>query len=66
MAKSRKRGGEKAHRKRIQQMNRKVKAQRTAIQKLFDESMKKQLEEYQKNMELESGSTTNSDEKQII
>lgn len=57
MAKSRKRGGEKAHRKRIQKRNDSAKAVANAYQKLFDETMRKQLEELQKKYAAESGNT---------
>jgi hypothetical protein len=59
MAKSRKRGGEKAHRKRIQKRNLAIKSQQNAMQKLFNESMKLQIEELRKKYESESGKTEN-------
>lgn len=59
MAKSKKRGGEKEHRKRIQNRNKIVKAKENAIQKLFNESMKAQIEEMRKNYETQSGDTEN-------
>ena len=58
MAKSRKNGGEKAHRKKIQKRNKLIKSQRNAMQKLFDESMRKQLEALQQQTEEVSGITT--------
>lgn len=57
MAKSKKRGGEKAHRKRLQKRNKNIKAIGSAYQKLFDETMKQQLEELQKKYAAESGNT---------
>lgn len=57
MPKSKKRGGEKAHRKRVQKRNEKLKAVQNAYQKLFDETMRKQLEELQKKYQAESGNT---------
>jgi uncharacterized protein len=57
MAKSKKRGGEKAHRKRVQKRNQSIKAVASAYQKLFDETMRKQLEELQKKYAAESGDT---------
>lgn len=57
MPKSRKRGGEKAHRKRVQKNNVRVKAQQSAMQKLFNESMRLQIEEMKKKHEAESGKT---------
>lgn len=60
MAKSKKRGGEKAHRKRLQQRNNTLKAEQSAMQKLFNESMKAQIEALkQKDAEETSGLTTN-------
>lgn len=59
MAKSKKRGGEKLHRKRVQNRNKVVKARENAIQKLFNESMKTQIEEMRKNYEAQSGNTEN-------
>lgn len=59
MAKSKKRGGEKAHRKRLQKRNEKIKMVGQAYQKLFDETMKKQIEELQKKYQSESGNTEN-------
>jgi serine phosphatase RsbU (regulator of sigma subunit) len=60
MAKSKKRGGEKAHRKRLQQRNNTLKAEQSAMQKLFNESMKAQIEALkQKDAEQVSGLTAN-------
>ena len=59
MGTSKKRGGAKAHRKRVQNRNTKVKAQQTAMEKLFNESMKAQIEELKKKFESESGTTQN-------
>lgn len=59
MAKSKKRGGEKAHRKRLQKRNEQIKKVGQAYQKLFDETMKKQLEELQMKYQAESGNTEN-------
>ena len=53
MGKSKVRGGAKAHRKKVEARNQKVKAQQSAMQKLFNESMKTQLEELQKKYEAE-------------
>jgi hypothetical protein len=57
MAKSKKRGGEKEHRRRIQARKVNVDAQKNAMQKLFNESMKAQIEELKKKYESESGDT---------
>jgi hypothetical protein len=55
MAKSKVRGGAKAHRQKVQFRNQKIDAAKSAMQKLFNESMKKQLEEIKKMTE--SGAT---------
>jgi hypothetical protein len=57
MAKSKKRGGEKAHRKKVATRNQMVKAQESAMQKLMNESIKQQIEELKKKYETESGDT---------
>lgn len=57
MPKSRKRGGEKAHRKRVNKVNNQRKTQQSVMQKLFTESMQKQIEELKKKYEAESGQT---------
>jgi len=59
MAKSKVRGGAKAHRKKVQSRNQKLKAEQSAFQKLMNESMKTQIEELKKKYEQESGSTQN-------
>ena len=60
MAKSKKRGGEKAHRKRLEKRNTSLKAEQSAMQKLFNESMKAQIEALkQKGAEQVSGLTAN-------
>ena len=45
MPKSRKRGGEKAHRKRVQARNNNIKNQQNRIQKLWEEELMKRMEE---------------------
>jgi hypothetical protein len=55
MAKSKVRGGAKAHRQKVQARNQKIDAAKSAMQKLFNESMKKQLEEIKRMSE--SGAT---------
>lgn len=57
MPKSRKRGGEKAHRKRIQARNQNIQNQRTRMQKMWEEEMMKKLEE----MNAASGETENQE-----
>lgn len=58
MPKSRKRGGEKAHRKRVQARNNKIKNQRNQMQRLWEEEMMKRLEEMNKTT---SGDTENQE-----
>jgi translation initiation factor 2B subunit (eIF-2B alpha/beta/delta family) len=60
MAKSKVRGGAKAHRKKVEARNQKIDGQRNAMQKLFEESMRKQIEELKKrDAEAKSGDTEN-------
>lgn len=54
MGKSKVRGGEKAHRKRVNNRNQSIKNQQSAIQKLFNESMKAQIEQMKNNNPEES------------
>lgn len=60
MGTSKKRGGAKAHRKRVAARNQEITAQRSAMQKLMNESMKMQIEELKKKYEAETGKTENS------
>jgi hypothetical protein len=62
MGKSKVRGGAKAHRKRVATRNQTIKTQQSAIQKLFNETMKLQMEEFQKKSQ-ENPSTSNNPEK---
>ena len=57
MGTSKKRGGAKAHRKRVQSRNVKITAERNAMQKLMDESMRMQIEELRKAYESKTGNT---------
>lgn len=57
MAKSKVRGGAKAHRAKVAARNQKVKSAQTKMQKLFNEAMKAELEELKKKAE--SGTTEN-------
>lgn len=51
---------DKEHRKKVQARNQKLKAAENAMQKLFNESMRRQLEELKKQREAEmSGDTQN-------
>jgi hypothetical protein len=61
MAKSKVRGGAKAHRKKVVARNQKIDGQRNAMQKLFEESMKMQIEQLKKkDAEAKSGETENT------
>lgn len=57
MGTPKKRGGAKAHRKRVAARNQKVSAERSAMQKLMEESMRLQIEQLKKKYESESGAT---------
>jgi hypothetical protein len=59
MAKSKVRGGAKAHRKKVEARNQQIKAEQSAMQKLMNEAMKTQIEELKKKYQAESGATTN-------
>jgi putative hemolysin len=61
MGKSKVRGGAKAHRKRVANRNQNIKTQQSAIQKLFNETMKLQMDEFQKKSQEDSSTTDNSD-----
>jgi hypothetical protein len=58
MPQSKKRGGAKAHRKKVESRNQTIKKQQGAIQKMFEESLKLQVEELKKKHEESSASTT--------
>lgn len=58
MGTSKKRGGAKAHRKRVQSRNTQINAQKNVMQKLFEEQMKLQIEELKKKDAQTSGITT--------
>lgn len=57
MGTSKKRGGAKAHRKRVQSRNTQITAQKTAMQRLFEEQIKAQIEEMKKKDAQSSGET---------
>jgi hypothetical protein len=57
MGKSKLRGGAKAHRKRVQNRNLTLKNQQNAIQKLFNESIKAQMDKIKEMSQL-SGDTS--------
>lgn len=48
----------KEHRKKVAARNQKIKGQQNAMQKLFNESMRQQLEELKKQREAEMSGTT--------
>lgn len=58
MGKSKVRGGAKAHRKKVASRNQSIKSQQSAIQKLFSEAMKGQMDEFQKKQEEEKNGTS--------
>lgn len=57
MPQSKKRGGAKAHRKKVELRNNEVKRQQSAVQRLFEESIKQQVEELKKKHAESSGKT---------
>jgi len=60
MPQSKKRGGAKAHRKKIEKRNQEIKMVQSAAQKLFQEAIKQQVEELKKKHETTSGQTTDT------
>jgi hypothetical protein len=62
MGKSKVRGGAKAHRKRVENRNQNIKTQQSAIQKLFNETMKLQMEEFKKKQEGEQNGTSETNQ----
>lgn len=60
MPQSKKRGGAKAHRKKVQTRNGAIKKQQSAMQKMFEESIKLQVEELKKKNAESSGKTDTS------
>jgi hypothetical protein len=48
----------KEHRKKVTARNQRIKTEQTAMQKMFNESIKQQLEELKKQRELETSGTT--------
>ena len=61
MGTSKKRGGAKAHRKRVQSRNQQINSQKNAMQKLFEEQIKMQIEEMKKKDAQVSGQTLTSE-----
>jgi putative hemolysin len=62
MGKSKLRGGAKAHRKRVANRNQTIKTQQSAVQKLFNETMKLQMEEFQKKSQENPSTLSNPEE----
>lgn len=62
MGKSKVRGGAKAHRKKVAARNHRLKTEQSAMQKLFNESMKAQLEELQKKYDAEKNGVQETNE----
>ena len=62
MGKSKVRGGAKAHRKRVENRNQSIMTQQSAIQKLFNETMKLQMEEFKKKQEEEQNGTSETNQ----
>lgn len=58
MAKSKVRGGQKAHRAKVNARNQRIKSAQTKMQKLFNESIQNEIEEMKKKIE-SSGNTEN-------
>ena len=58
MGNSKLRGGKKSHKKRVAARNQNIKTQQTEMQKLFNETMKQQLEELKKQRETEMSGET--------
>jgi len=54
MAKSKVRGGKKAHKAKVDARNQKLKSAQSAMQKLLNESMQKQIEEMKAKIEKET------------
>ena len=62
MGKSKLRGGAQAHRKRVANRNQTIKTQQSAVQKLFNETMKLQMEEFQKKSQENPSTLSNTEE----
>lgn len=62
MPTSKKRGGQKKHNQRVASRNQSMKAKDAALQKLFNESMKQQIEEMKKKAEEELAKQNKTEE----
>lgn len=66
MPKSRKRGGEKAHRKRVQKRNTKMGNEINKLQKLWETEMATKLEEIRKQSEAAAQTEENNEGEEVI
>jgi hypothetical protein len=62
MAKSKVRGGAKAHRAKIAARNQKLKSAQSAMEKLFNEAMKKEIEALKAKKEEEENTSENTEQ----
>ena len=62
MGTSKKRGGAKAHRKRVQSRNQQINAQKSAMQRLFEEQLKMQIEEMKKKDQAQDAASGKSEQ----
>ena len=62
MAKSKVRGGAKAHRAKIAARNQKLKSAQSAMEKLFNEAMKKEIEAIKAKKEEEENPSENTEQ----
>jgi molybdenum-dependent DNA-binding transcriptional regulator ModE len=62
MAKSKVRGGAKAHRAKIAARNQKLKSAQSAMEKLFNEAMKKEIEALKAKKEEEENPSENTEQ----
>lgn len=62
MGTSKKRGGAKAHRKRVQSRNQQITAQKSAMQRLFEEQLKMQIEEMKKKDQAQDAASGKSEQ----
>lgn len=62
MGTSKKRGGAKAHRKRVQSRNQQINVQKSAMQRLFEEQIKMQIEEMKKKDQAQEAASGKSEQ----
>lgn len=65
MPKSKVRGGAKAHRAKVQSRNQKINSAKSAMQKLFNEAIAKEIEEMKKKEEEQSQTENTQDVQEI-